>query len=86
MKQSAINFESVKSPENEKIARWLRLKRKSKGHTMRSLAELIGTQHSFVGKVEKQQRRLDIVEFVKYCQKLGIDPVEGVNMIQESLI
>lgn len=72
---------SVSSEENKKIMLWLKDKRKEKGHTMRTLSEIIGTPHSFIGKVENQERRLDVVEFVRYCQALDIDPVEGLQQI-----
>ncbi len=72
---------TVASDENVKLTSWLKDKRKEKGHTMRSLAQLIGTPHSFIGKIEHQERRLDVVEFVRYCQALEIDPSEGIEMI-----
>lgn len=72
---------TVASDENIKLTSWLKDKRKEKGHTMRSLAQLIGTPHSFIGKIEHQERRLDVVEFVRYCQALEIDPSEGIEMI-----
>lgn len=48
---------------------------------MRQAGELLGKPHSFVGKTEIGQRRLDVVEFVWYCRCLGFDPVEGLNEI-----
>ena len=50
---------------------------------MRSLAEVLGTPHSFVGKIENQERRLDVVEFIRYCQALEIDPIEGVTILKK---
>ena len=72
---------TVASDENVKLTSWLKDKRKEKGHTMRSLAQVIGTPHSFIGKIEHQERRLDVVEFVRYCNALEIDPNEGIQMI-----
>lgn len=43
--------------------------------------ELLDKPHSFVGKTEVGQRRLDVVEFVWYCRCLGFDPVEGLKEI-----
>jgi hypothetical protein len=48
---------------------------------MRSLAQVIGTPHSFIGKIEHQERRLDVVEYTRYCNALDIDPNEGIKMI-----
>ena len=73
--------DSVSSEENKALTAWLKNKRKEKGHTMRTLSQLIGTPHSFVGKVENQERRLDIVEYVRYCNALDVDPIEGLRLI-----
>ncbi len=48
---------------------------------MRSLSEILGTPHSFIGKVENQERRLDVVEYVRYCQALAIDPMDGLKQV-----
>ena len=72
---------TVSSDENVKLTGWLKEKRKEKGHTMRSLATLIGTPHSFIGKIEHQERRLDVVEFVRYCNALEVDPNEGLAIM-----
>jgi hypothetical protein len=48
---------------------------------MRSLSEVLGTPHSFIGKVENQERRLDVVEFVRYCQALEVDPADGLRQV-----
>ncbi|MFT4928988.1 MAG: transcriptional regulator with XRE-family HTH domain [Phenylobacterium sp.] len=74
---------TVASEENAKLTAWLKDKRKEKGHTMRSLAQIIGTPHSFVGKIEHQERRLDVVEFMRYCTALEVDPGDAIKAITE---
>ena len=73
---------TVASEENSRLTQWLKVKRQEKGHTMRSLALVLGTPHSFVGKIENQERRLDVVEFIRYCQALEIDPIEGLTILK----
>jgi len=72
---------TVSSDENVKLTGWLKDKRKEKGHTMRSLAQILGTPHSFIGKIENQERRLDIVEFVRYCKALEVSPLDAIGVI-----
>ena len=72
---------TVSSEENSRLTSWLKEKRQEKGHTMRSLAQIIGTPHSFIGKIENQERRLDVVEFVRYCEALGVSPAEGLDLL-----
>ena len=73
---------TVSSEENSRLTQWLKSKRQERGHTMRSLAQVLGTPHSFVGKIENQERRLDVVEFMRYCQALEVDPIEGLALIK----
>lgn len=75
---------SVSSDDNKKLMAWLKEKRKEKGHTMRTLSQIINTPHSFIGKVENQERRLDVIEYVRYCKALDVDPVEGLKVVLES--
>ncbi len=75
---------TVASDENVKLTSWLKDKRKEKGQTMRTLAAELGTPHSFVGKVENQERRLDVVEFARYCHALDIDPQEGLKIVTDN--
>ena len=74
-------MKTLYSPESQKIAQWLRSQRQLKRLTMRQAGELLGKPHSFVGKTEVGQRRLDVVEFVWYCRCLGFDALEGIREI-----
>ena len=74
---------TVSSEENGKLTKWLKSKRHEKGHTMRSLAQVLGTPHSFIGKIENQERRLDVIEFLRYCEALEVDPYEGLNLVNK---
>lgn len=56
------------------MSKFLKDTRKDKGLTMRELSQKLGTPHSFIGKVENQDRRMDIAEFVLYCDGLEVDP------------
>lgn len=72
---------SIYSPEMIAVRSWLREKRLEQSLTMRQLAERLGRPHSFVQRVEEGDRRLDVVEFVWYCQALGIEPMLGLQII-----
>ncbi|MBE0494290.1 MAG: helix-turn-helix domain-containing protein [Thiomicrospira sp.] len=75
-------MKTIYSPESERLSKWLRKQREARGLTMRQAAELINKPHSFIGKIEVGQRRLDVVEFVWYCEKLGFDPVSGIHALK----
>jgi transcriptional regulator with XRE-family HTH domain len=50
--------------------------RKSAGVTQVELAGRLGKPQSFVSKVERGERRLDVVEFCQVAEALGHDPAE----------
>jgi DNA-binding transcriptional regulator YiaG len=68
---------------NEKMATHLKQIRDQENLTMRSLAERIGTPHSFVGKIEQQGRRMDVGEFIHYCKAMQRDPTVELQAIME---
>ncbi len=76
---------TIHSPEYAELLGWLRTHRKQKKVTMRELAEKLGVIHSWVGKIEQGERRLDIVEYLRICTALEIDPHEGLNLVKNKL-
>ncbi len=76
---------SLHSSENQRLIEWLRRLRETKGLTMRDLAERLGVPHSYIGKVEQAERRLDVVEFLAYCEALEISPIDGLRAINPDL-
>jgi hypothetical protein len=72
----------VKAKEiNVKMAEHLKTLRLGDRYTMRQLAGVLGTPHSFIGKIEQQGRRLDVGEFILYCRAMGKDPVAELKTI-----
>jgi transcriptional regulator with XRE-family HTH domain len=51
--------------------------REQAGITQKELAARLKKHRSFVWKTEGGQRRLDLVELVRWCEACGVDPVEG---------
>ncbi|MEZ9233600.1 helix-turn-helix domain-containing protein [Vibrio amylolyticus] len=74
-------FKSLNSPQNLKLIAWLKQQRSEQGLTMRDLAERLEVPHSFVGKVEQGERRLDVVEYIQYCEALNVSPLIGIQYI-----
>jgi len=69
----------------EKLRTWLKQKRASTSLTLRDLAPMIGAHFTSVGKIEQDRKKIEIVEFVKYCQAVGADPHEGLDVVIQSI-
>jgi len=72
---------STYSNKYSALRAWLKSKREEKGLSLREVAELVGRHHSVIGKMEQDRRKIDVVEFVEYCEALEIDATEGIKII-----
>lgn len=78
-------MKTIHTPEYKRLLEWLRKSRKENGMTMRVVANELKIPHSWIGKVEIGERRLDIMEFVKLCRVLGADPHEGLSLLESQM-
>jgi len=72
---------SIYSEENTRLVDWLREKRNASELTQRAVAQKLEWDNATIARVEKCQRRLDVVEYIDLCHVLGCDPREGVWLI-----
>jgi len=73
---------TLHSNEYHLLVKWLKKCRLERNLSIRQLASLVGVSHSYIGKVEQAERRLDIVEYIKYCEAMNVDPIKGIKLIQ----
>lgn len=76
-------MKTLYSPQSYLLGAWLRTQREAKGLSMRDVGKLIDKPHTFIAKIEEGQRRLDVVEFVWYCQTLQLDAHAGLQVLIE---
>jgi len=72
---------TLHSNKDQKLREWLKEKRLEQNLTMRELGKRLERRHQFVGKVEAGDRRLDVYEYVQYCQALGVSEQEGLYLL-----
>lgn len=53
--------------------------RRAAGLTQVDLAQALGTDQSQISKIERLQRRLDIIDYVRVCRAIGVDPGEPLR-------
>lgn len=59
--------------------------RKAHGLTQRDLAEKLKVPHCYVGRVETFERRLDIIEMVKWLKILKLNNNEIIDFLKQAL-
>lgn len=64
---------------------WLRSQQVDAGYTIRYLAEKLEVSHSIVGKIEDGTSKIELFEFISYCQAIGADPHDGIDILLEAL-
>ena len=75
-------LKSITSDKYLALIAWLKTARQDQGLTMRDLAQKLDEPHSFIGKIETAERRLDVYEYTVYCEALDIDSSEGLNILK----
>ena len=61
-------------PEYRQIVDALVTERKARGLTQGQVAQAMGVEQSRVSKYERLERRLDILDYVRYCRAIGMRP------------
>jgi hypothetical protein len=69
----------------ENLRIWLKQQREESGLSLRAASELLGRHHSVLGKMEQDRRKIELSEFIEYCQLIGADPHEGLDIMINSM-
>lgn len=76
---------SIHTQDYRRFLEVLRRARKKAGLTQVQLAERIGRTQSAVSKVERGERRLDVIELRILCEAMGVSLAEFVQELEEEL-
>jgi len=70
--------------QTREIRDWLAEMRKHQGLSMRDLAGRLGVHHSYIGKIESGDRRIEVLDYVRYCSALNLNPAIGIRKLADS--
>lgn len=76
---------TIYSREYAVVLRLLRAARERSGITQVQLAKKLKLTQSFVSKIERGDRRLDIVQLRTICQTMGLSLSEFVEQLEKEL-
>ena len=68
-------------PAYKQLCALLRTWREEAGLTQVELGSAFGRPHTFVHKCEVGDRRLDPVEFVRWCRACGVKPEKAISQL-----
>jgi transcriptional regulator with XRE-family HTH domain len=71
-------IKSINTEKYQKFLNWLKAGRLAKELSVRELAIIIDEPFQFISKIETGQRKLNIHEYVQYCEALNLDPEQGL--------
>jgi transcriptional regulator with XRE-family HTH domain len=72
------------SPRYQRLRMLLRAKRKAANVSQSELARRLNVRQAFISKVERGERRLDLVEFLDVAKALEFDPAEAIGELLQS--
>lgn len=74
---------SIFTERHQQFIGFIASARKAAGITQVELAARLGKPQSFVSKVERGERRIDVIEFCQVAEALGRDPAEMLREFVE---
>lgn len=75
---------TIHSPASQTFCSLLREERQKAHLSQEKLAEKLNKPQSFVAKIERGERRVDLVEFVTIAKAIGIDPAKFIRKLERS--
>ena len=73
---------TIHSPAHQTFCSLLRGERTKGKLSQAVLAEKLDKPQSFVAKVEKGERRLDLIEFLTIAEAIGFDPIKFIRKLR----
>lgn len=76
---------SLHTPDYVAFSRVMQRTREEAGLTQEQLAKRLHKPQSFVSKLERCERRIDLLEFLDLCVALNVDPAAQIRRVRREL-
>ena len=61
----------------------LKIARTSSGLLQKDLAATLQRPQSYISKIESGERSIDVIEFINYCNALGVDSASFIKKVSQ---
>nr|WP_075496577.1 helix-turn-helix transcriptional regulator [Moritella viscosa] len=72
----------INDPRYQAMINWLKSVRNEQGLTMRDLGKRLDEPHQFIDKIESCERKLNVFEYIQYCDALNVDASVGLEKLK----
>ncbi len=79
-----MKSKTVNSSGSVCLASFLKNSRVAQGLSRLKLGARIGVTHTVIKDVEENGRRLDLVELIRFCKALDLNPAEALNIVKDA--
>lgn len=81
----AVMIKHINDTRYKALIDWLKTARLEQGLSVRELGHLLDEPHQFVVKVETCERKLNVFEYVQYCEVLKLDCSKGLFLLKTAV-
>lgn len=74
-------MKTINSQGNVDLAHYLERMRVDKGLSKSKLGSLISVSHTVIKQIETHERRIDLIELVRYCWALNVNPADALQIV-----
>ncbi len=72
----------LRTPRYSRLPTLIVEARKGAGMSQATVAEKLGRPQSYVADIERNERRIDVIEFLALAEAIGFDPAEALKAVQ----
>lgn len=76
----------MQGPEYRRFIEMLVERRKQAELSQQQVADALGLPQSFIAKIEKFERRVDVIELIQIASAIGFDPARLVREIRADML
>lgn len=73
----------LRQPRYARLRQLVTEARKVAGLTQAAVAERLGRPQSYVADIERNERRIDVIEFLALADAIGFDPMDILRQVRD---